>query len=308
MTLVSVIIAAYNAEKYIVEAIDSVLGQTWPNVECLVIDDGSTDRTADIVKSYGSRLRYIYQKNAERSAARNCGLAEASGDYVSFLDADDKIAPEKIAEQVAFLDAHQEYGLVYSRVLYFRGETRRDHFSIWRPAPSGSVIPELVFRNFINLSSPLIRKTDALAVGGFDTAYSLNEDWDFWLRLAVRGVQFGYLDKIHTYYRVHEGSSSSNRLAMYESKFHVAQKCISRFRDHLQGMGIDCSAVLAFHQADYGRGLILHGQVKQGKSEIAAACRTRFRWRWLFHLFSLSAGLFGYRHLAVLQRLWRGEL
>ena len=88
---VSVIIPTFNSERYLAEAIDSVLSQTYQNIECIVVDDGSTDNTPAIVQGYGDRIRYIYQENAERSAARNRGIVAATGQYISFLDADDFI-------------------------------------------------------------------------------------------------------------------------------------------------------------------------------------------------------------------------
>jgi glycosyltransferase involved in cell wall biosynthesis len=167
-TRVSVIIPVSNGEEYIAEAIDSVLAQTCPKVECIVIDDGSTDRTAEIVRGYGDRVSYIHQANAERSAARNNGLAHASGKYVSFLDADDLLLPDKLTEQVAFLEAHPEYDVVYSRVKYFRENRKRNYYTVRRVTPSGEIAPLLLYANFITINSPLFRRSAAERVAGFD--------------------------------------------------------------------------------------------------------------------------------------------
>ncbi len=305
---VSVIIPAYNAERYIAEAVDSVLAQTWPDVECIVVDDGSTDRTSDIVKRYGDRVKYFYQKNAERSAARNRGITESSGAFIAFLDADDYIAPKKVEEQITFLDTHPECDVVYSRVLYFRDKGSRSFHEINRPSLTGDILDKLLYRNFINLSSPLLRRAVIDNCGGFDTSLSYNEDWEFWLRLAVSGIRFGFVDACHLFYRVHSGNTSINRLLMYNSKLSVLEQFVRRFSDNLRDRGIDTAPVLSFHRADYGRGLILHGNVLEGRREIAKACSTAFPYRRLFQAFALIAAIGGRPLLIFFQLLRRGEL
>jgi glycosyltransferase involved in cell wall biosynthesis len=306
---VSIIIPAYNAERYIAEAIDSVLDQTWPDVECIVVDDGSTDRTADIIRRYRNGVKYFYQENAERSAARNRGFAESSGDFISFLDADDYIAPGKIEEQMTFMDAQPDYDVVYSRVLYFRDDGRRNFREIRRPLPTGDILNKLLFRNFISLGSPLLRRAVIERCGGFDTRLSYNEDWEFWMRLAVVGIRFGFFDACNLFCRVHEESSTSvDRLRMYESKLFVIEQFIRKFGANLRDKGVDIAPVLSFHHADYGRGLILHGRVVEGREEIAKACSTAFPYRRLFQAFSLIADMGGWRLLRFLQLMLRGEL
>ncbi len=111
---VSVIIPAYNASATVCTAVDSALGQTFTNHEVIVVDDGSTDATRSRLDGYGSRIRYVYQQNQERSAARNNGIRHARGDLLAFLDADDYWAPHKLEKQVTLLDAHPDLGLVFS--------------------------------------------------------------------------------------------------------------------------------------------------------------------------------------------------
>ena len=100
---ISAVIPAYNAEKYITRAIDSVLGQTRPVDEIIIVDDGSTDNTAEAIKRYGDKIQYIYQENAGVSAARNTGIKAAATDWIAFLDADDEWLPERIQLQVELL-------------------------------------------------------------------------------------------------------------------------------------------------------------------------------------------------------------
>lgn len=300
--LVSIIVPAYNAEKYLVECIDSVLGQSYPNVECIVVDDGSTDATADICRSYGDRIRYLRQANGERSAARNNGLAHARGEYIGFLDADDLLAPRKIAEQMAFLDQNPQFDVAYSKVLYFIEGPPRSFYSVRRPGPSGDIAAKLIYSNFITVNSPLIRKRATKRSGSFDITLSHYEDWDLLLRLALSGAAFGFQDAFHAFCRMHEKNTVRDKIRMFKAKWQVAQKIVDTFGSELGRRGIDGRRVLSFHQADYGRMLILNGQVIQGREMIKDACRCgSFPHKGIFKLFSVAAGVCGGTPLAALQ-------
>lgn len=300
---VSVIIPAYNAEKYIAEAIESVLAQTYPEVECIVVDDGSTDRTGEIVRSYGSRVQYISQDNAERSTARNNGILHAKGDYISFLDADDYQAPEKIRDQVDLLEVHPEYDAVYSKVMYFRDNGSRSFYSIRRISPIGDIVKELILSNFITIHSPLFRKSAVNRIGGFDPAISRYEDWDFLLRLAFTGSRFAFIDKFHAFCRTHPENTVKDKVRMFDAKQKVAVKIVGQFSSELRAHGIDGRSVIAFHQADYGRILVLNGQVIEGRKLIRKACLYDFPHKLIFKLFALAASIFGYRVLVSVQRI-----
>lgn len=300
---VSVIIAAFNAEKYIAEALESVLAQTCPAVECIVVDDGSTDRTAEIVRGYGERVTYIHQENAERSAARNNGIAHSSGSYICFLDADDILLPEKLTEQVAFLDANPPYDAVYSRVTYFQDNGKRRWYTVKRATPFGDITSSLLYGNFITMNSPLFRKSAVIRVAGFDVSFSRYEDWDFLLRLSLSGSRFGFVDATHALCRVHGENTVKDAPRMFEAKLSVARKVASRFGNELQSRGIDGNSIVAFHLADYGRKLILAGRVEEGGKAVHDACENIFPHRRKFTVFSLAARLFGYRFLAFVQKI-----
>lgn len=301
--MVSVIIAAYNAEKYLAGAIDSVLAQSYPSVECIVVDDGSTDRTAEIAKGYGAKVRYLYQANAERSAARNNGMGQASGEYLNFLDADDLLAPEKLAEQVAFLEEHPEYDVAYSRVGYFN-EHDGSSFTPNRKTPSGDIVPELLQGNFITIHSPLIRRAAAERTTGFDPARNRFEDWDFLLRLGLAGAKFGYQDRLHARVRLHLENTISDQVKMFEAKLRVAERIAAKNRAELARRAIDVEALLAFHKADYGRVLVLAGRNAEGRALIGEAAKSRFPHREVFVAFSLVAAIFGSGLLVAAQRMY----
>jgi glycosyltransferase involved in cell wall biosynthesis len=298
--MVSVIIPAHNAERYIASAIDSVLSQTYSPVECIVVDDGSTDGTASLVKNYGNRVCYLFQQNAERSTARNNGIAHGSGEYISFLDADDYLAQEKISEQVAYLEAHPEYDVVYSGVRYFG---LQGCYSVRRITPVGDILPELIYGNFITVNSPLIRRSALEKAGGFDTGFNRYEDWDFLLRLALTGALFGYIDRPHVFVRIHPDNTIQDRVRMFEAKYQVARKIAERFGEVLRAHAIDSGELLGFHGADYGRILILNGRVAEGVDLIHGACSAQFPHRWKFRLFALAAEICGYRLLNLAQSI-----
>ena len=300
--MVSVIIPAFNAEKYVTAAVDSVLAQTYPALECIVVDDGSTDRTVEIVMAYGERVRYVHQPNAGRSAARNRGISAATGEYVNFLDADDYLAPEKIEQQVAFLKMHSEYDAVYCRVAYFEEGREDSRYSVKRATPEGDILPELLYGNFITVHAPLIRKSAAILIDGFDPALARYEDWDFFLRLAISGVRFGFMDRCLASVRVHGENTIRDKVRMFEAKLLVAEKTVQRFSGELAARGIEMDAVAAFHKADYGRILILSGCVPEGRALIREALAARFPHHRIFSRFERVAALLDYRLLAAVQR------
>ena len=121
---VSVVIPVYNGEQYLADAIQSVRDQTYQNVEVIVVDDGSTDESADVAKKFGEAIRYVHQSNGGVGKARNTGIAAARGAYLAFLDQDDLWLPDKLAVQVAYLDSHPEVGAVYCQC-QVRSEERR---------------------------------------------------------------------------------------------------------------------------------------------------------------------------------------
>lgn len=191
--LVSVIIPAYNAEQFIAHTLDSVLAQTYRNLEVLVVDDGSEDRTAQIVKLYmgkNSRIRLFQQQNLGVAAARNLGIWEAKGEFIAPLDADDIWYERNIEQQVnCILSANKNVGLVYSWSIDI-DESGQPTGCVRASRITGRVYTTLLLHDFIaNASSTLIRKACFEQVGGYDPALKQQlgqggEDWDMYLRIA----------------------------------------------------------------------------------------------------------------------------
>lgn len=210
MPLISVIVPAYNAEKTIQESVDSVLGQTFTDFELIVIDDGSTDGTLDILKDIPDpRLQVISQPNSGPPRARNHGVAVAQGDYFAFLDADDLWRPTKLADQLAALDAHPEAAIAYSWTDCI-DETGAFVRRGGRFLSRGRIYPTLLLVDILeNGSVPLIRRQAFMDVGGFDESLPAGQDWDLYLRLAVNH-RFIAVPQVQVFYRMTSNSVSSN--------------------------------------------------------------------------------------------------
>ncbi len=201
---VSVIIATYNNAHYILEAIASIFNQTYTSYEIIVIDDGSTDNTRQVLEPYLDKIRYLYQENKGVSHARNLGLEMARGEFISFLDADDFFLPDKLAKQVAVFDAHPSLGIVHSgwRLVNEKGEKISDiEFWHWYGSLELDLETWVVWKPVT--ISMMFRKSWIKSVGGFDTRWHHGEDIDLVLRLSVNGCQAVWLPKITYCYRQH---------------------------------------------------------------------------------------------------------
>ncbi len=197
--LVSVIIPCYNYAAYMAATIDSALNQSYPNVEVIVIDDGSTDHTAEVAASYAGRISYYYQSNRGLSAARNAGFRKASGSFVVFIDADDKLAPDYIEATLQVAMAHPDAAFVYTQQQYFEASHEVTRFPVYS-------LETLKERNFIPACT-LIR-ADVLQRFEYDSRFTSWEDWDFYLTLAEAGLYGVRLNHPLVLYRKHADQKS----------------------------------------------------------------------------------------------------
>lgn len=201
MTKLSVVIPCFNLGAFLDEAIDSVLVQNFPECEIIVVDDGSNDpatcRHLDGFAPPGTVL--IRTDNRGVAAARNAGIAAASGKYILPLDADDRIAPGYLARAVSILDRNQQIGIVYCNAELFgelQGEWLVPEFSL----------PHMLLDNLI-FSAAMFRRCDWETVGGYDETMRIGwEDWDFWLRLLEQGKEVYRLPEVYFHYRIRKGS------------------------------------------------------------------------------------------------------
>lgn len=223
--VVSVVIPAYNAAGFVGRAVDSVLAQTHQAREILVINDGSTDDTPRVLEAYGDRIRVIHQRNGGLSNARNRGIREARGDYIAFLDADDRWLPEKLARQVEILSQQPGIGFCSTRTLV---ETPTHEITgEWScPKVEGSLLATLFLRNGAipgSGSGVMVRRPLLEQTGGFDEGLHSLEDIDCWMRLAAVS-EYACIDEPLTVIVKHPDSMSRNLGRMREAALTVMRK------------------------------------------------------------------------------------
>ncbi len=230
--MVSIIIPSFNYAHLLPETLKNVAEQSYADWECLVIDDGSSDATKNVVDSFSAndpRFRYIHQENSGPQVARNNGIKNSKGEMIQFLDSDDLLEPEKLKVQTEILK-DPSVDIVYSDMRYFSSAMPAEQFysmslnhstdSPWMQKVSGSgsfIVRALLKENIMVINSPLIRRSVFQQHGCFDETLKFNEDWELWLRFAVNGVAFLYDDSPYTkaLVRVHEQSYSRDRFKMY---------------------------------------------------------------------------------------------
>lgn len=212
--LVSIIMPVYNTEQYLAETVASVLDQTYTNWELLLINDGSTDNSADVAKSFlgDARITYLEHPNSRAAFTRNRGIMASRGDLIAFLDSDDVWDREKLAIQISQLQQHPEAGVAYTQREVVDAQGVPIPFGYRPKLYSGNVLNELYVDSFICTSSAIVRKAVFQKVGLFNDQYRVSEDWDFWLR-AASCFPFIHNDKMLVKYRVH-GTQVSRNLAV----------------------------------------------------------------------------------------------
>ncbi|KPJ78751.1 MAG: glycosyl transferase [Deltaproteobacteria bacterium SG8_13] len=183
--LVSVIIPTYNRAGIVGEAVDSVLAQDYPDYELIVVDDGSTDATAEVLNRYGDKIRTLRQKNRGVSAARNAGIRSASGEFFAFLDSDDLWLPSKLGLQVAFFDRHPDAVVCQTEEIWIRNGVRVNPRKRHRK-PSGMIFEPSLQLCLVSPSAVMIRRSLFDQVGLFDESLPACEDYDLWLRVSCR--------------------------------------------------------------------------------------------------------------------------
>ncbi|AQT69625.1 putative glycosyltransferase EpsJ [Anaerohalosphaera lusitana] len=238
---VSVILPAYNAAEHIQTAVSSVLAQTAPPQEIIVIDDGSTDNTAEIVKSFGEKVRYIHQPNAGVSAARNTGIKAASAEWIAFLDADDEWLPEKLEKQFALLDADQSLAFCsanYIRISHDRTRSAPDvDPEKCRTLTSSDNRFDSYYTAFANgitghTDTMLIRKTILEQVGMFNESISRFEDLDLWFRIAAVTENFGFISEPLAIYTVENPESLSRSTCPIETYADFIRRNLAFAKQH----------------------------------------------------------------------------
>jgi hypothetical protein len=299
---VSVVVPAYNYGPYIGEMLESLQAQTYANWECFVVDDGSSDNTAEVVENFArgdARVKYVRQENQRQAAARNNGMRRCSGEYVQFLDADDLIEARKFERQVEYLERHPQVDIVYSGVRYFSADNKSERlhsrrYSVWddgqpwMPEISGqgsALMSKLLRNNIMVVNSPLVRRRVIETVGEFNVNLTPVEDWDYWARCAARGMYFQYEDAegVRALVRAHALSDSLDGRRMMRATLSMRREWAAkmlgdpgdiRANDELIA---ECEGLLGVEEA-------LQGNRLKGSFQLLKAAvmdgRMRYRAKW----------------------------
>jgi glycosyltransferase involved in cell wall biosynthesis len=220
--LISVIVPAYNGEKYLAWALDSIFAQDYRPIEAVVVDDGSTDATASIARSYPD-VRYVYQAHKGLPVARNTGLANCTGELICFLDADDYWPPNKLQIQSAHLAEHPELGCVIGKLLNFLedGMTRPHWISAPLMTEEGGGW---------SLGASLVQRWVFDRIGQFNVLYPYCDDLDWLIRLAEAKIPWDILPGVFLHRRIHARNMSKDRDAVTRAEFRIMKAHMDRKR------------------------------------------------------------------------------
>jgi len=229
--LISVMIGAYNAEGYLVEAIESVFAQTYRHLELIVVDDGSTDSTADVARSFGDRLIFVPQANAGNGAARNRALQEASGDAFAFLDADDRFTPEKLDLQVTELDHVPDVDMVFGYVREFVSPELTEAERARVRAPASQAMP------WTAPNLMLIRRPSFERVGRFEETVKVGVTVDWYARALEQALRGAMIPHVVLERRLHLSNNGIRERASRHQYLHVIKQSLDRRREQASRVG-----------------------------------------------------------------------
>ncbi len=278
---VSVVIPAYNCAEYLPETLECVFSQTFQDFEVVLIDDGSTDNTAEIcagfAQKYPQKFRYIRQERRGVSAARNHGIHEAYAEYIAFLDADDTWVSDKLAKQFALIDSLQDKDVVIyggSSIFDESGLVVRCMFDQRKPH-DGYVFEKLLYENFLSTHTVVLRRSLFEKAGYFKEDSSHCEDYDLWLRLA-RHFKFYYVTDVIAGYRVHSRQGSADFYKIRNACFAMLDEIT---RD-LKNKRLVADA-LSYQHFQYGCEFKRRGLLQDARYEFKASLSNRFKLKTL---------------------------
>ncbi len=222
---VSVIVPVYNTAQFVADALDSILAQTFPDYEILVVNDGSpdTELLERVLEPYAGRIRYLRQENAGVSTARNNALGVARGRYAAMLDSDDRWHPEYLASQVAVLEADPSVHVVYPDAIRFGGGPEQRYSEQY--TLGGEITFARVLARECQVYGGVTARVDAIVAAGlYDPELRLAEDFELWLRILHRGGRIVYNDRVLAYYRYRPGSHTASPLPLLENLARALEK------------------------------------------------------------------------------------
>ena len=253
--LVSIILPTYNCAAFLSHSIGTILSQTYNSYEIIVIDDGSTDNTKEVLYPFMQRIKYIrLEQNKGLPTARNIGIRSAQGKYIAFIDADDLWLPEKLQTDIEYFETHPEVSMVYSKHINIDEKGDDLGGNTKKQLPSGNIFTQLFSeQNFIITSSVVVRKEVFETTGLFDEQLFNCQDWDMWLRIAFHFKVAG-INKPLVKYRHNPHSLSKNRNNVLKYQKIIIDKIYNKFKDTENGIHEKLyKKRLASHYAKAGR-------------------------------------------------------
>ncbi len=292
--LVSVIMPTYNRGNYIRESLDSVLAQDFSDFEVIVVDDGSTDGTEEVVRPYQDRIRYIRQENRGAGAARNIGIRKARGQYIAFMDSDDLSRPHHLKCLSSFLDRNPECAMVVGNGGYLEGNYRNRSTIISakrvkRLEQRGITVKELFDGRVVRLQGTMTRKTVFEEIGLLDEWFRLSYDLDIALRI-IKDHQIGFINEEVYLWRQHGDNISSNDELRSRENLRALEKLAADFPEGVEQIGKRAFDSLCAHRYyRLAKALARKGDVKGAREAIGEAVtlrpllpKYRFYWfRWM---------------------------
>ncbi|MCB9103910.1 MAG: glycosyltransferase [Anaerolineales bacterium] len=274
--LISIIIPCHNSQSYIEQSITSSFNQTYPTTEIIVIDDGSTDNSLDIIRSFSERIRWESSLNRGAPAARNRGLELAKGKFIKFLDADDVLLPDCVERQVAQALALSEESkaIIYGDALWIDSQGQSLPGYAHRPRRAGEDPIAHILANSPLTTCPLHRRDYLLDIGGFDPSIPKGQEHDLHLRLALAGIEFVYRPGPVYHYREHSDPQriSNHQLSRKNPLVHF--DILQKQRHLIEAKNGDTPTVrrvLAQRFWAYGRGILREGYVKEAEQYFSGA-------------------------------------
>jgi glycosyltransferase involved in cell wall biosynthesis len=238
---ISVIIATYNRAHFLGQTIESVIQQQFKDFEMIVVDDGSTDDTREIVESFGSRVRYHYQSNQGAAAARNFGVQLSSAPWIAFQDSDDLCAPNHLSALYGYVRDHPECVLAFANGAYLAGPEHQRSTIIptkksQRLESRGVSLADLMAKSIGRLQAAIISKPAYLAVGGMDESLRICHDLDLFFRLFAR-FPVKYIDQVVFFYRRHQGNMTHDEELRLTENIKVIEKLVREFPQVMEIVG-----------------------------------------------------------------------
>lgn len=269
MPLVSVIIPTYNSARFLPDAIDSVLKQTYRSYEIIVVNDGSTDNTSEVLCRYSGKITVSEQRNRGVAAARNTGIRAAQGEYIAFLDADDLWLPDKLALQLPLFERNPDVGLVYGYFAYVdeEGQFLREKEGRWY---RGRVPGKAVFNISIRTGTVVVRKDCFETVGLFDENLKVCEDVNMWVRLAAL-YELDYVPRLVAKFRSRTDSLTEDKILVRKECINHVQRSYEHFKERLRISRRVYQLAIEKVLCRMGREAVMGGETRVGREFLLKA-------------------------------------